>query len=435
MKTLIFFQILWLSTSVFASKPNFIVYDSSNTSMEVNNVNDIIIDGHNKLWFSISGWKDSTFISNLLSYDGKTFDNLAVYNVFPWMTSFTIDSSYNPWLTYTDTKKNVDGITKKEDNKWKKLDTNDKSYFFRGLKTDCNGNVIVGTLQSIFVFDKDLNIIQQFFPPKKHTKYQSLTLNSFFIENCEDLWFGFGQSGIYHHKISSKGIGNQIEWFNSTNSILNYFSVGGFTRDAQNNLWFNGFDLDVNKYYLIKYDNEKFIIADSVLQSGVIGFDKQGLMYVTTADSGLYRVDVLSNIWTSFNTIEPDFPKCNVHRMAIDKDNNFWFGTDIGLIRYNETGIDNIHDQQTYETNSSIFISPNPSSDFIEITKPSEGWEPSEGSANSVRIFDVFGELVSTSVCSADTSAGGGQKIDVSGLPSGVYFVRIGDKVSKFIKI
>ena len=80
-------------------------------------------------------------------------------------------------------------------------------------------------------------------------------------------------------------------------------------------------------------------------------------------------------------------------------------------------------------------ISPNPAEDFIEISKPSEGSEPSEGSLNSVRIFNVFGETVFTSVCSADTSAGGGQKIDVSGLPSGVYFVRVGNKVSKFVKI
>ncbi len=80
-------------------------------------------------------------------------------------------------------------------------------------------------------------------------------------------------------------------------------------------------------------------------------------------------------------------------------------------------------------------IMPNPAEDFIEITKPSEGFEPSEGYSNAIRIFNVFGEIVSTSVCSADTSAGGGQKIDVSGLPSGVYFVRVGDKVGKFVKI
>ncbi len=83
--------------------------------------------------------------------------------------------------------------------------------------------------------------------------------------------------------------------------------------------------------------------------------------------------------------------------------------------------------------NTNLIISPNPAKEFIEVSKPSEGLQPSEGSAN-VKIFNVFGETVSTSVCSADTSASGGQRIDVSGLPSGVYFVRVGDKVGKFLK-
>ena len=97
------------------------------------------------------------------------------------------------------------------------------------------------------------------------------------------------------------------------------------------------------------------------------------------------------------------------------------------------TGVENI---QLPEENQFIF--PNPSSDFIEITKPSEGWEPSEGSANSVRIFNVFGEeiLKISDPNNSQFSIPNSQlRIDVSGLPSGVYFVRIGDKVSKFIKI
>ncbi len=82
---------------------------------------------------------------------------------------------------------------------------------------------------------------------------------------------------------------------------------------------------------------------------------------------------------------------------------------------------------------SEITISPNPSSDFIELSKPSEG------SANAVRIFNVFGERVVNSsevLNNSQFSIHNSQlRIDVSGLPSGVYIVRIGDKVSKFIKI
>ncbi len=74
-------------------------------------------------------------------------------------------------------------------------------------------------------------------------------------------------------------------------------------------------------------------------------------------------------------------------------------------------------------------ISPNPAGDFIEISVGAQCTVP------NIRIYNVFGETVSTSVCSADTSASGGQRIDVSGLPSGVYFVRMGGKVWKFLKM
>ncbi len=83
-------------------------------------------------------------------------------------------------------------------------------------------------------------------------------------------------------------------------------------------------------------------------------------------------------------------------------------------------------------------ISPNPAEDFIEITKPSEGLEPSEGSVNAVRIFNVFGETVlkSSDLNNSQFSIHNSQlRIDVSGLPSGVYFVRIGGKVGKFVKL
>jgi hypothetical protein len=50
-----------------------------------------------------------------------------------------------------------------------------------------------------------------------------------------------------------------------------------------------------------------------------------------------------------------------------------------------------------------------------------------------VRIYDVFGQNVTPTP--ALPASGEGVRIDVSGLASGMYFVRIGDKVSKFVKL
>jgi hypothetical protein len=99
------------------------------------------------------------------------------------------------------------------------------------------------------------------------------------------------------------------------------------------------------------------------------------------------------------------------------------------------------------ETNeNSISIYPNPAEDYIEITlgrhNVNKALQPLVQDGE-FEIYDVLGNVVvdyvaskSTSVpLNRDTSAGGGQvRIDISHLPSGLYFVKIGNRVEKFVK-
>ncbi|MEI6090401.1 MAG: T9SS type A sorting domain-containing protein [bacterium] len=73
---------------------------------------------------------------------------------------------------------------------------------------------------------------------------------------------------------------------------------------------------------------------------------------------------------------------------------------------------------------SHIFISPNPSTDFITIN-----FNSSEGSA--IQIFNTLGELV----MSAEARHAVPLRINISNLPKGMYFVRIGDETAKFVKM
>ncbi len=77
----------------------------------------------------------------------------------------------------------------------------------------------------------------------------------------------------------------------------------------------------------------------------------------------------------------------------------------------------------------SFMISPNPASDFINISVGARHALPNP----EISIFNVFGEIVKNPT--QTLPEGEGIRIDVSGLPSGVYFVRVGDKVRKFLKI
>jgi pimeloyl-ACP methyl ester carboxylesterase len=80
---------------------------------------------------------------------------------------------------------------------------------------------------------------------------------------------------------------------------------------------------------------------------------------------------------------------------------------------------------------SSFSISPNPASDFIEINVGA-GSKPAL--MDEIEIFNIFGELQDAPPQTPPLE-GRGLKIDVSNLPAGVYFIKIGDKFEKFMKM
>jgi hypothetical protein len=106
---------------------------------------------------------------------------------------------------------------------------------------------------------------------------------------------------------------------------------------------------------------------------------------------------------------------------------------DNSLFLYSLDTTTSIDSPNTLDVRSSQ-ISPNPATDFIEISYP-----PLERGAGGViiKIYNVFGQIQTTPSLRDTPPWKGGEKvrIDVSLLPAGIYFVRIGDKVQKFIKL
>ncbi|MFA7625980.1 MAG: T9SS type A sorting domain-containing protein [Candidatus Kapaibacterium sp.] len=76
-----------------------------------------------------------------------------------------------------------------------------------------------------------------------------------------------------------------------------------------------------------------------------------------------------------------------------------------------------------------FYIHPNPSSDFITIPELNNGLQPI---VYKVQIFDGLGIEVMSIGARLDQSQ---QRIDVSHLPAGVYFMRVGTRVEKFVKM
>ncbi len=71
---------------------------------------------------------------------------------------------------------------------------------------------------------------------------------------------------------------------------------------------------------------------------------------------------------------------------------------------------------------------PNPTSDYIEITQPFDVY--------IVQIYDILGvEVLSTPSAAHPPLREGNLRIDVSALAPGMYFIRIGNQIQKFIKL
>ncbi|MDT3738892.1 MAG: T9SS type A sorting domain-containing protein [Candidatus Kapabacteria bacterium] len=83
-----------------------------------------------------------------------------------------------------------------------------------------------------------------------------------------------------------------------------------------------------------------------------------------------------------------------------------------------------------FEDKPLINISPNPASDYIEISINNNGASPI--ASGKVQIFNMLGIEVMSVGTGLDQSS---QRIDVSHLPSGVYYIRIGNRVEKFVKM
>jgi WD40 repeat protein len=85
--------------------------------------------------------------------------------------------------------------------------------------------------------------------------------------------------------------------------------------------------------------------------------------------------------------------------------------------------------------NETMVLYPNPASDYIEISGSSVIL--SEAKNFGVSIYDVLGVEVYCSIATppAPSQEGGKTRFDVSHLSPGVYFVRVGDVVRKFVKI
>jgi len=153
--------------------------------------------------------------------------------------------------------------------------------------------------------------------------------------------------------------------------------------------------------------------------------NKGNNLFIGTPSNGVY---LSTDNGTTCNTINDGMATNNeyVRQLAINDDYIF-AATNSGLYRRKLSEIiTDVADNKKQDKEIKVF--PNPVKDFIEIGLPSSNQSP------KIKIYSVEGIEV-YSKPSEGLNPSEGYKIDVSSFAPGVYYVKVGDRVLRFVKI
>ena len=217
----------------------------------------------------------------------------------------------------------------------------------------------------------------------------------------EEVFQAEGYIGIFNFFVSKN---NDIFFVTRRNKI--YRSTDG------GDSWLNftyGFPDDCNISCISSPDIENRIIAGSYYDG-----------YFVSKDNG--------ETWEHFKV---DFPPNELMiqpeefmSLAYDHNGTMYAATYSGVYKWD--AITSVAKSNKKE--SKYLISPNPATDFIDINLKID----SSLIASELQIFNMLGtEMISVGT-GLDLPT---QRIDVSELPSGVYYIKIGDRVEKFVKM
>lgn len=169
----------------------------------------------------------------------------------------------------------------------------------------------------------------------------------------------------------------------------------------------------------------------SVKELSFLSLIKDSTIFSFTLEGGNGEIALSSGQESQLNRRNLTFlnGQNELYRLKLVKKNNSqtWFEIllDSEEEIYNKSVvISDIYDLSNSQ--SELYIYPNPAGDYINILINNNGVILSR----DVQILNILGLVVSKSVLTDSNN-----RIDISNLPRGTYFIRIGDKLDKFVKL
>jgi len=158
--------------------------------------------------------------------------------------------------------------------------------------------------------------------------------------------------------------------------------------------------------------------------------NQPGEIWITTIDQTPQKMWLISKYDSSLNISEPEpyiGEKVWVYYSAAKIEKNKPYLKRMFQLRRCETPFSN--ETNVIDKHQSFLILPNPASNYIIINSPLV-----EGSVgvSEIKIYNTFGNCV-IDITPTSLLTGEGQRIDISHLPSGIYFIKDGDYTEKIM--
>jgi hypothetical protein len=191
--------------------------------------------------------------------------------------------------------------------------------------------------------------------------------------------------------------------------IIHFTSDGGKTWSTQWDTLYNGFYM-----HGLKFFDENFGLASSC----------SGMILITTNGGKDWKEDLLYKIPNSsgaFGCIESiQIPSITTAYCIYDGDSIYKYTRYLSDVSVRPD-----------ISKEGITISPNPAEEYIEISGLNKGLQPLVH-GQEIKIYNLLGECVLSSPIHPMSSR---HRMYIESLPPGIYFIRLGDFVGRFLKI
>jgi WD40 repeat protein len=212
------------------------------------------------------------------------------------------------------------------------------------------------------------------------------------------------------------------------------------------------YSVEESRFAMFSKDGKKFI-ADYETKDGngvsIYDIQSRELINKTPLTTGIHDADISSdNQYLAYNTgnsldsllifdisqnkIKMELPFRSSYTKFIP---NSHFLLIVALASHTITKLDidkitDVNDPIQLSENNFMQITPNPSSDFINISYYNHRVHPTAILNDEIKIYNTIGEIAQSVAFQNYDS----QQIDITSLPPGLYFVRYGSEYAKFIK-